>query len=70
MVWDKGLTGTSDWDRNGTTEGVEFGTEIVSTAAQIGEVFKDNGSPFEDWAITHPNEPNNAGREWVAHTVG
>ena len=29
-----------------------------------------NGSPFEDWAITHPNEPNNAGREWVAHTVG
>ncbi|WP_440910182.1 LamG-like jellyroll fold domain-containing protein [Candidatus Pelagibacter sp.] len=70
LVWDKGLTGTSDWDRNGTTEGVEFGTEIVSTAAQIGEVFKDNGSPFEDWAITHPNEPNNAGREWVAHTVG
>ena len=70
LVWDVGLTGTADWDRNGTTQGVEFGTEVVSTEAQIGEVFKMNGSPFEDWAITHPNEPNNAGREWVAHTVG
>ena len=70
LVWDKGTLGTADWDRNGTTEGVEFGTEIVSTAAQIGEVFKDNGSPFEDWAKSHPNEPNNSSTEWLAHTVG
>ena len=70
LVWDKGLLGTADWDRNGGTEGVEFGTEIVSTAPQIGEIFKMNGSPFEDWAKVYPNEPNNSGTEWLAHTVG
>ena len=70
LVWDTGNLGTADWDRNGTTTGVQFGTEIVSTAPQIGEVFKMNGSPFEDWAKGHPNEPNNSSTEWLAHTVG
>ena len=70
LVWDKGLLGTADWDRNGGTEGVEWGTEIVSTAPQIGEIFKSNGSPFEDWAKVYPNEPNNSSTEWLAHTVG
>ena len=59
LVWDKEL-GTADWDRNGGTEGVQWGTEIVSTAPQIGEIFKSNGSPFEDWAKVYPNEPNKA----------
>ena len=70
LVWDKGTLGTADWDRNGGTEGVQWGTEIVSTAPQIGEIFKSNGSPFEDWAKVYPNEPNNSSTEWLAHTVG
>ena len=73
LAWDKGTLGNSNWGgtgRNGTNEGVEFGTEIDATAAQIGEVFTDDGSPFQDWASNHPNEPNNSGTEWLAHTVG
>ena len=70
LVWDKGLLGTADWDRDGDEEGVEFGTETDASAPQIGEVFKMNGSPFEDWAKVYPNEPNNSGTEWLAHTVG
>ena len=71
LVWDVGLLGTADWDRNAGRRGIEEGVDDDrKTIAQIGEIFKMNGSPFEDWAKGHPNEPNNAGTEWLAHTVG